>query len=130
MVLLHGTALCHEILETAGDEEVARQINKLEEMSGKFTAITADMCETASTAEVIINTSCEHITQEQYDRWLSLQPKNSVLVLQSNNYDIPEHVRLAHSLDDFKKQSNLNVVWAGELELPLYKRWMIIGRKN
>lgn len=111
-------------------EEVARQINKLEEMSGKFTAITADMCETASTAEVIINTSCEHITQEQYDRWLSLQPKNSVLVLQSNNYDIPEHVRLAHSLDDFKKQSNLNVVWAGELELPLYKRWMIIGRKN
>lgn len=111
-------------------EEVAKQINKLEEMSGKFKAITADMCETASIADVIINTSCEHITQEQYEQWLSLQPNNSLLVLQSNNYKIPEHVRIAESLEEFKQQSNLNVIWAGELELPLYKRWMIIGKKN
>lgn len=110
-------------------EEVAKQINKLEEMSGKFTAITADMCSTASTADVIINTSCEHITQEQYDRWLALQPKDSLLVLQSNNYDIPEHVRLAQSLDEFKQQSNLDVIWAGELALPLYTRYMIIGKR-
>ena len=113
-----------------GCEEIAKQINKLEEMSGKFTAITADMCETASTSDVIINTSCEHITQEQYERWLSLQPRTSLLVLQSNNYDIPEHVRLSYSLDEFKEQSNLDVVWSGELDLPLYKRWMIIGRKK
>lgn len=111
-------------------EEVARSINKLEEMWGKFTAITADMCTTASDADVIINTSCEHITQEQYDMWLSLQPKDSLLVLQSNNYEIPEHVRIATSLDNFKEQSKINVIWAGELDLPLYKRWMIIGRKN
>lgn len=110
-------------------EAVAKQINKLEEMSGKFTTITADMCETASTADVIINTSCEHITQEQYDRWLSLQPETSLLVLQSNNYVIPEHVRIAHSLDEFTQQCNLEITWAGELELPLYKRWMIIGKK-
>lgn len=113
-----------------GREEIAKTINKLEEMSGKFTTITADMCSTASTADVIINTSCEHITQEQYEKWLSLQPENSILVLQSNNYSIPEHIRIAHSLEEFKKQSNLNVMWAGELELPLYKRWMIIGKKN
>lgn len=110
-------------------EEIAKTINKLEEMSGKFTAVTADMCETASTADVIINTSCEHITQEQYEQWLDLQPKNSLLVLQSNNYDIPEHVRLAQSLEEFKQQSKIDVIWAGELELPLYKRWMIIGKK-
>ena len=110
-------------------EETARTINKLEEMSGKFTAITADMCETASTADVIINTSCEHITQEQYERWLALQPKDSLLVLQSNNYKISEHVRIAESLDEFKQQCGIDVIWAGELELPLYKRWMIIGKK-
>ena len=28
-VLLHGTALCHQILETAGDEEVARQVHNI-----------------------------------------------------------------------------------------------------
>lgn len=111
-------------------EETARMMNKLEEMAGKFTAITADMCTTASTADVIINTSAEHITQEQYDMWLKLQPAESIIVVQSNNYDIPEHVRIAHSLEEFKTQSHLNVIWAGELALPLYKRWMIIGRKN
>jgi hypothetical protein len=51
-----------------------------------------------------------------------------LLVLQSNNYNIPEHVRIANDLDEFKTQSKINVVWAGELELPLYKRFMIIGR--
>lgn len=110
-------------------EEIARTINKLEEMSGKFTAITADMCSTASTADVIINTSCEHISQEKYEQWLDLQPKDSLLVLQSNNYVIPEHVRIANTLEEFKQQSKLNIIWAGELELPLYKRFMIIGKK-
>lgn len=111
-------------------EETAKTINKLEEMSGKFTAVTADMCITASTADVIINTSCEHITQEQYEQWLLLQPESSLIVLQSNDYDILEHVRIAQSLEEFKQQSNLNVIWAGELELPLYKRWMIIGYRR
>lgn len=110
-------------------EETARMMNKLEEMAGKFTAVTADMCTTTSNADVIINTSAEHITQEQYDMWLELQPANSIIVVQSNNYNIPEHVRIANTLEEFKQQSNLNVIWAGELELPLYRRWMIIGRK-
>ena len=111
-------------------EEIANTVNKLEEMSGKFKAITADMCTTKSTADVIINTSCEHITQEQYDQWLSNQPDSSLFVLQSNNYDIPEHIRLSTSLEQFEKQSNLKVIWSGEFKLPLYTRYMIIGRKN
>jgi len=51
-------------------------------------------------------------------------------VVQSNNYDIPEHIRTAGSLEEFKAQSNLTVTWAGELELPLYTRYMIIGKAN
>ena len=77
----------------------------------------------------VINTSCEHISQIQYNLWLGGLPKNSLIVLQSNNYDIPEHVRLANSLDEFKEQSQLNVLWAGELKLPLYTRFMIIGKQ-
>ena len=110
-------------------EPIAVNMNKIEEMVGKFRAVTADMCAIRSDADVIINTSCEHITQEQYDLWLSGMPHNSLFVLQSNNYDIPEHVRIANSLDEFKKQCNIDSVWAGELELPLYKRFMIIGKK-
>lgn len=110
-------------------EFIATNMNKIEEMVGKFRAVTADMCEIRSDADVIINTSCEHITQDQYNLWLSGMPYNSLLVLQSNNYDIPEHVRIARTLDEFKKQCGINVIWQGELELPLYKRFMIIGKQ-
>jgi len=111
-------------------EPIATMMNKREEMSGRFRAVTSDMCEIRSDADVVINTSCEHITQDQYDLWLSGMPHNSLIVVQSNNYDIPEHIRTAGSLEEFKEQSNLTVTWAGELELPLYTRYMIIGKAN
>jgi len=108
-------------------EPIATMMNKKEEIAGKFRAVSADMCDIRSDADVVINTSCEHITQDQYDLWLSGMPYNSLLVLQSNNYNIPEHARIATDLAQFKTQSKINVLWAGELELPLYKRFMIIG---
>jgi hypothetical protein len=112
-------------------EPIATMMNKKEEISGHFKAVTADMCAIRSDADVIINTSCEHITQEQYDLWVSGVPHNSILVLQSNNYEIPEHIRIARSLDEFKKQcGDLEILWAGELELPLYTRFMVIARPS
>ena len=110
-------------------EHVATMMNKIEEQDGRFKAITGDMCTVPVNGDVIINTSCEHITQEQYDIWLERMPKNSLLVLQSNNYNIAEHIRLAESVDDFAKQCKIKVRWQGELQLPLYKRFMIIGNK-
>ena len=112
-----------------GCESIATMMNKKEEMVSRFRAVTADMCVIRSDADVIINTSCEHITQDQYDLWLAGHPANSLLVLQSNNYNIPEHIRPAESLEQFERQCGLaTVLWKGELELPLYKRWMIIGK--
>jgi hypothetical protein len=109
-------------------ESIANMMNKKEEMVGKFRAVTADMCDIRSDADVVINTSCEHITQDQYDLWLSGMPYNTLFVLQSNNYNIPEHVRTANNLEEFKSQCGIDVIWADELELPLYKRFMIIGK--
>jgi hypothetical protein len=110
-------------------ESIATMMNKSEEIAGRFRAVTADMCEIRSDADVVINTSCEHITQDQYDLWLSGMPHNTLFVMQSNNYEIPQHVRTASTLEDFKEQSQLTIKFAGELELPLYKRWMIIGTR-
>ena len=110
-------------------EPIATMMNKLEEMSGRFRAVTADMCAIRSDADIVINTSCEHITQEQYDLWLASVPDDSLIVLQSNNYNIAEHVRISNNLEEFKQQSGLHVLWAGELELPLYTRYMIIGKQ-
>lgn len=108
-------------------ESIATMMNKKEEIEGRFRAVTSDMCTIRSDADIIINTSCEHITQDQYDLWLSGHPQDSMLVLQSNNYNIPEHVRIANTLEEFKEQCHINVLWSRELELPLYKRFMIIG---
>jgi hypothetical protein len=110
-------------------EHVATMMNKIEEQDGRFKAITGDMCTVPVHGDIIINTSCEHITQEQYDTWLERMPINSLLVLQSNNYKIAEHIRLAESIDDFAKQCKIQVLWQGELQLQLYKRFMIIGTK-
>ncbi len=111
-------------------EATATLMNQMEYESGRFRAVTADMCNLRSDADIVINTSFEHITQDQYDLWLSGLPQNSLLVLQSNNYNIPEHVRIAENLEEFKQQSGLeHIFYAGELDLPLYKRFMIIGKK-
>lgn len=129
-MLFQSNVPCHYIRSVDIDptcEEIARNMNQIELEQGKFRAITANMCDIRSDADVIINTSCEHITQDQYDLWLSGMPHNSIIVLQSNNYTLPEHVRTASSLEEFKQQSHLKILSEGELELPLYKRWMLIG---
>jgi len=110
-------------------EHVATMMNKIEEQDGRFKAITRDMCTVPVNGDVIINTSCEHITQEQYESWLARLPKESLIVLQSNNYQIPEHVRTAKTLEEFKEQSHLTEVWSGILKTQLYDRWMIIGKR-
>lgn len=111
-------------------EDVANTINKRYEMQGRFKAVTADMTTYTTMADVAINTSCEHITQEQYNKWLSNQPNDAVIVLQSNNYfEHEEHIRCSIDLDDFTKMSHLKPFYRGYLETPKYTRFMIIGRK-
>ena len=113
----------------ASCESIASMMNKGEEIQGKFIAITSNMCDIESSANVVINTSCEHITQQKYEQWLDRVSADSLLVLQSNNYHIDEHVRTAESLEEFIQQSAIRVLWSGELKLLQYTRWMMIGKK-
>lgn len=111
-------------------EAIATMMNKKEEIDGRFRAVTADMCVIRSDADIIINTSCEHITQDQYDEWIVGTPHNSLFVLQGNNFEIPEHVRVSKSLDEFINQCNLStVLYSGEMVFPQYTRYMVIGKK-
>lgn len=132
--LLFNTKIAKNIVSIDIDpkcEEIARTINKRYEMEGRFTAVTADMTECRIDADIIINTSCEHITQEQYDAWLDLQPDNALFVIQSNNYsELDEHIRCAEEGNEFLEQSRLLPIWRGAMELPKYTRFMIVGRKK
>ena len=112
-------------------EDIANTVNKRQEMQGKFSAVTADMCEYTTNADVVINTSCEHISQQQYDQWLNNQPDTATFVLQSNNYfELDEHIRCSTDLDDFVRMSNINSYLRKTLETPKYERYMIIGKKK
>jgi len=110
-------------------ESVSNMMNRMEQIQERFRAVTSDMTTIRSDSDIIINTSCEHITQDQYELWLSKLPHDSLLVLQSNNYIIPEHVRPVNSLIEFESQSQINTLWSGQLVLPLYTRYMIIGKQ-
>jgi hypothetical protein len=111
-------------------EEIARTVNKRQEMEGRFKAILGDCTQQLYRGDIVINTICEHLTQEEYDGWLRLVPVGALIVLQGNDYfDCNEHVRCAETLAEFEEQSGIKVLWRGEHETPKYTRFMLIGRK-
>ena len=111
-------------------QHTSTTMNQMEAHNGRFRAITSNMTDIRSDADIIVNTSCEHITQDDYELWLSGIPHNSIIVLQSNNYIIPEHIRPVNSLEEFISQSDIKVLTSSQLALPLYTRYMLIGTKN
>ena len=111
-------------------QHIAEEMNRLEVIQNKFEAVTINMCSLQNyQADIVINTSCEHITQEQYNQWLDNTPKDAMIITQGNNYKIDEHIRLSNDIDDFETQCHLNRKFVGTLKLPLYHRYMIIGNK-
>ena len=114
-------------------ENTANTMNKQYEIAGRFRAVTQDMMTYKDYDEydMIINTVCEHLTTEQYNEWLNLIPKDKIIVLQSNDYVIPEHVNPMKDLNQFVSQSKLYpIVEPSELQTEKYKRFMIVGKKN
>lgn len=76
--------------------------------------------------DCIINTSCEHMNYDMKD---VLWDSNPIYVLQSNNYDIPEHVNFKNSLEEFEKSTGLsNILYSGSQRMSKYDRYMVIGK--
>ena len=114
-------------------ENTANTMNKQYEIAGRFRAVTQDMMtyKDYDESDMIIITVCEHLTTEQYNEWLNLIPKDKIIVLQSNDYVIPEHVNPMKDLNQFVSQSKLYpIVEPSELQTEKYKRFMIVGKKN
>lgn len=90
-------------------------------------SVTCDMYKHTYTESVVINTSCEHI--ENLPEWLSLLPRNTLVALQSNNFlEGSGHVNCVDSKEAFIENTKLEHVWySGELTMPMYTRYMIIG---
>ncbi|MDB5526797.1 MAG: SAM-dependent methyltransferase [Rhizobium sp.] len=97
---------------------------------GRFRALTADMYTLpyhTLEADLVINTSCEHIAD--LPAWLSLLPRGTRVLLQSNDYfSEPTHVNCVPSLEAFAEQARLGTVeFSGSLPMKKYTRFMLIG---
>jgi hypothetical protein len=89
--------------------------------------MVGDMFDYTYTEDLVVNTSCEHIRDVR--EWLNKLPLGTFVLLQSNNYSsLEEHVGCVSSIDEFKEQTSLgHIMYSGELEMPMYTRYMLIG---
>lgn len=77
----------------------------------------------------IINTACEHI--DKFSKWWDKLPPKKLIILQSNDFlQQKEHCNCVSSLEEFKKQAPMDLIFEGELDLRQYKRFMLIGYKT
>jgi len=114
-----------------GCEEVARAINRRAVAARRFSAATGDMFAfdyASARADLVINTSCEHLADVA--AWVALLPKGQRVVLQSNDYfREPDHVSCVESLAAFQAQARLaETLFAGQWPTKNYTRFMQIGR--
>ena len=86
-------------------------------------------------SDILICTSCEHITDDNIITWLKRKKQDSLAIIQSNDYfEIEDHINCKKSLNHFKldilnkaerKKMNIRVVNSFELKMPKYTRFML-----
>ncbi|MBO89189.1 MAG: SAM-dependent methyltransferase [Rickettsiales bacterium] len=91
--------------------------------------VTINDQEIGNRPDLVINTSCEHLVE--FSTWFEALPKDTLLVLQSNDYfSEPEHINCQADLIAFQEQAPMrDLLFAGELNLDKYTRFMLIGRR-
>jgi hypothetical protein len=79
--------------------------------------------------DIIVNTICEHLLN--FNEWFDKLPKNKLIVLQSNDYFeyTQEHVNCVNTLQEFKQQAPMNILFEGQNKFEMYTRFMLIGTK-
>ena len=79
--------------------------------------------------DLIINTSCEHMNQDQLTLMFNMKRKNSMVAFQSNNYfGARDHINCKETLDKFISDYPFKeIIYKGELDRGKYQRWMVIG---
>jgi len=83
----------------------------------------------SETANTVINTSCDHMGGNA--AWWDKIPAGKLVMLQNNDwYENDQHNNSVNNLAEFERMYPMNeLLYKGQLELPLYTRFMLIGRK-
>lgn len=82
-------------------------------------------------ATCVINTSCEHI--EDFDEWWDNIPDGMLVIMQNNNFVEHDDDTVCNTVASEQRWVDKldldELYYRGTLELPKYKRFMVIGRK-
>lgn len=77
--------------------------------------------------DMIVNTSCEHMNMD----WYNSISDDTLIVMQSNNSkDFDGHINTCESVSDMQSKYPMKTLYVGELETPVYTRYMQIGFKQ
>lgn len=111
-------------------ENIARTVNKRQEMQGKFYSITEDMksFDYDEKPDIVINTSAEHVSDAVLIEWFMKIPKHALVAIQSNNFfELEEHVNCVNSVEELAEKFPLSEFYCYSFETEKYTRYMVIG---
>ena len=76
--------------------------------------------------DLIINTSCEHMNMD----WFDSIDKQTLIVMQTNNSpDFEGHINVCEDFEEMGIRYKMHTLYRGELQTPVYTRYMQIGFK-
>ena len=78
--------------------------------------------------DIIICTSCEHITDNVINDFIKKKKGSAIVVLQSNNYfEIKDHINCKNNCKEFEDSIDMRILESRTLKLKKYNRFMLIG---
>lgn len=81
-----------------------------------------------SSFDIIICTSCEHISDKVINDFIKKKKDTAIVVLQSNNYfEIKDHINCKNSCEEFADSIDMRILESYTLKLKKYNRFMLFG---
>lgn len=76
--------------------------------------------------KTIINPSCEHMS----DEWYYNIPDGTFVILQSNDFDIPQHTNIVKNVQEMKNKYKMSDIYSCTLQCTVYQRFTLAGIKT
>ena len=75
--------------------------------------------------KTVINPSCEHMN----DDWYYNIPDGTFMILQSNDFDIPQHTNIVKNIQEMKNKYKMRDIYSCTLQCTVYQRFTLAGIK-
>ena len=76
--------------------------------------------------KTVINPSCEHMN----DEWYYNIPDGTFIILQSNDFDIPQHTNIVKNIQEMKNKYKMRDIYSCTLQCTVYQRFTLAGIKT